>query len=131
VIWVKRFLADLFGAQIDGFRFARGMFWLFALMAVWEFGQHVIEVRIGFFDSAAASKAVAMDATRMALGWVKMILVYAGGFSSRSDICCGAMRGERCVCRAATCYGTRPISSTRWRCSRWSSTPAAWSRRDR
>jgi hypothetical protein len=78
--WVKCFLVDLFGAQIDGFRFARGMFWLFALMAAWEFGQHVIEVRIGFFDSAAASKAVAMDATRMALGWVKMILVYAGGF---------------------------------------------------
>ena len=78
--WALRFLADMFGAQLDGFRVARALPWLFLLLAGWEMAQHVVEVRIGFFESEAASKAVAMDSSRMAMGWVKMILVYAGGF---------------------------------------------------
>jgi hypothetical protein len=78
--WLKRYFADLFGAYADGVRVAAALPWLFALVAGWEFAQHVVEVRIGFFDSREASKAVSLDGSRMALGWVKMLLVYVGGF---------------------------------------------------
>lgn len=53
---------------------------LFTVLIGWEFAQHVIEVRIGFFDSREAAKAVANDPSRMAFGWIKMISVYVGGF---------------------------------------------------
>ncbi len=78
--WVRRFFADLLGAYTDGVRFARGLPLLFAVMVLWEFGQHVLEVRIGFFDSIETSRAVSLDGSRMILGWIKMILVYAIGF---------------------------------------------------
>src|SRR5438309_1088702 len=78
--WLKRFFGDLFGAYRDGVRVALALPWLFALIAGWEFAQHVLEVRIGFFDSREAAKAVSLDGSRMALGWVKMLLVYVGGF---------------------------------------------------
>lgn len=77
---VGRFFRDLFGAYADGFRVAWGLPWLTALLVLWEFGQHVMEIRIGFFDSVEASKAVGLDSSRMVLGWIKMFLVYAGGF---------------------------------------------------
>ena len=78
--WVKRFFSDLVGAYADGFRFAAGLPLLFAAMVALEFGQHAIEFHIGFFDSEAAGRAVALDSSRMILGWIKMILVYVGGF---------------------------------------------------
>jgi len=77
---VRRFLADLIGAHRDGLRVVGGLPWLFGAIILWEFAQHVIEYRIGFFDSRAAAKAVSLDGSRLALGWVKMILVYVGGF---------------------------------------------------
>jgi hypothetical protein len=80
MIWLRRFFTDLFGAYLDGFRVARALPWLFVALVAWEFVQHVVEVRIGFFESEAASRAVAQDTTRIAFGWVKMLLVYVGGF---------------------------------------------------
>lgn len=77
---IRRFLADWVGSYRDGARVAMGLPWLFGGIILWEFAQHVIEYRIGFFDSRAAAKAVALDQGRMVLGWVKMILVYVGGF---------------------------------------------------
>ena len=76
----RRFLHDLVGVYADGLRTMRGLPLLFAALIAWEFFQHVIEYRIGFFTSRAAAQAVAHDPSRMALGWVKMILVYVGGF---------------------------------------------------
>lgn len=76
----KRFFADLLGAQLDGVRFARALPLVFLAMAALEFAQHVMEIRIGFFDSREAARAVANDSARMTLGWIKMILVYAAGF---------------------------------------------------
>ena len=78
--WLGRFFRDLFGAHVDGVRAMIGLPWLFALLIGWEFAQHVIEVRIGFFDSREAAKAVADDPSRMIFGWIKMISVYVGGF---------------------------------------------------
>lgn len=77
---LRRFVADLFGAYADGVRVVAGLPWLFGAIIAWEFAQHVMEWRIGFFDSRAAATAVSQDGSRMALGWVKMILVYVGGF---------------------------------------------------
>lgn len=77
---IRRFVADLVGAYIDGLRAMRGLPLLFAALIAWEFAQHVIEYRTGFFVSRAAAQAVAHDPSRMALGWIKMILVYVGGF---------------------------------------------------
>lgn len=77
---LRRFFGDLIGAHLDGFRSMMGLPLLFAVLIVWEFAQHVIEVRIGFFDSREAAKAVANDPARMAFGWIKMISVYVGGF---------------------------------------------------
>lgn len=80
VTWLRRFFSDLIGAHLDGVRAAMGLPLLFAVLIGWEFAQHVIEVRIGFFDSREAAKAVANDPSRMVLGWIKMISVYLGGF---------------------------------------------------
>lgn len=78
--WLRRFFADLLGAHADGVRAIGGLPLLFVLLIGWEFAQHVVEVRIGFFDSVEAGRAAANDPARMALGWVKMISVYVGGF---------------------------------------------------
>ena len=90
---VRRFLADWIGAYRDGARVAVGLPWLFGGIILWEFVQHVIEYRIGFFDSPAAAKAVALDQGRMALGWVKMILVYVGGFFAIRYCVIGSAKG--------------------------------------
>ena len=78
--WVKRYFADLLGAYLDGVRVVAGLPLLFGALIAWEFAQHVVEIRTGFFVSKAAAHAVSLDPSRMALGWVKMILVYVGGF---------------------------------------------------
>jgi hypothetical protein len=77
---IRRFFGDMIGAYGDGVRVVRGLPWLFGAIIAWEFAQHVIEYRIGFFDSRAAAKAVSLDGSRMVLGWIKMLLVYVGGF---------------------------------------------------
>lgn len=77
---IRRFFADLFGAYLDGIRVAAGLPLLFGAIIVWEFAQHIIEYRLGFYRDAATARAVSLDEGRMALGWVKMILVYVGGF---------------------------------------------------
>jgi hypothetical protein len=78
--WIRRYFADLIGAHIDGVRAIAGLPWLFALLIGWEFAQHIAEVHAGMFDSLAKAKAVQYDGTRLALGWVKMLSIYAGGF---------------------------------------------------
>jgi len=78
--WIKRYFTDLIGAHVDGVRAIAGLPLLFALFVGWEFAQHVAEVRSGMYVSLAAAKAVQYDPARMALGWVKMLSVYVGGF---------------------------------------------------
>lgn len=78
--WIKRFLADAFGAQLDGFRVAAALPLVFVAMAGCELAQHAVEMRIGFFASEASAKAVSLDGARMAFGWLKMLLVYVAGF---------------------------------------------------
>jgi hypothetical protein len=80
MMWVKRFFGDLIGAHVDGARVMLALPWLFAVVVLWEFAQHVVEIRIGFFTDAETSKAVGLDGSRMMFGWVKMALVYVGGF---------------------------------------------------
>ncbi|MGR6328381.1 hypothetical protein ACU5AX_04895 [Sphingomonas sp. XXL09] len=77
---IQRFLAVAWQSYRDGPRVLAGLPWLFGAIIAWEFAQHVMEYRIGFFVSREAAKAVSQDGGRMALGWVKMILVYVGGF---------------------------------------------------
>lgn len=45
---------------------------LFALPLIAEFTQHVVEYRVGMFDSMEAMKAVSDDASRMGFGYVKV-----------------------------------------------------------
>lgn len=80
MIWLKRYFTDLAGAHLDGLRTMRGLGWLFAFIIAWEFAQHVVEVRIGMYESEDAMRAVGNDPARMVMGWIKMILVYIGGF---------------------------------------------------
>ena len=61
MVWVQRFFSDLLGAHLDGVRAIRGLPLLFVLLVGWEFAQHVMEVRVGFFDSWSA-KAFAPSA---------------------------------------------------------------------
>lgn len=77
---IHRYLATLWQAYRDGPRVLAGLPLLFGGIIAWEFAQHIMEYRIGFFDSRAAARAVSQDGGRMVLGWVKMILVYVGGF---------------------------------------------------
>lgn len=78
--WLKRFGIDLIGVHVDGVRVMRALPWLFGVLIAWELAQHVVEVRIGFFTSVDAARAVQEDGGRMLLGWVKMLSVYVGGF---------------------------------------------------
>lgn len=77
---VRRFFVDLVGAYADGVRSMIALPLLFALLVGFEFIQHVAEVRIGFFNSAAAAHSFSNDSSRMTLGWLKMTSVYVGGF---------------------------------------------------
>lgn len=78
--WFKWFAKDLIGIHADGLRAAAGLRWFFLAVVLWEFAQHILEVRIGFFESREMARAVESDPTRMVLGWIKMALVYLGGF---------------------------------------------------
>jgi hypothetical protein len=80
MIWGKRFVLDIVSAHIDAVRAIVALPWFFALVIAWEFAQHIMEIRIGFFDSRAAASAVAATPSRMLLGWVKELWVYIGGF---------------------------------------------------
>ncbi|MEN3749119.1 hypothetical protein TPR58_18240 [Sphingomonas sp. HF-S3] len=80
MMWVKRFFGDLIGAHVDGARVMLALPWLFGIVVLCEFAQHVVEIRTGFFVDAATREAVALDAGRMAFAWPKMALVYIGGF---------------------------------------------------
>lgn len=63
-------------ALVDLYPKGLSLFWLapavMALVVIPEFIQHVVEVRLGMFDSRAAFAALAMDPTRMAFGYVKI-----------------------------------------------------------
>ncbi|MBS0479885.1 MAG: hypothetical protein JSR79_11380 [Proteobacteria bacterium] len=78
--WIRRYFTDLIVAHVDGVRAIAGLPWLFVLLIGWEFAQHIAEVRSGMFESLATAKAVQYDGARLALGWVKMLSVYVGGF---------------------------------------------------
>ncbi|MCT2399041.1 hypothetical protein [Novosphingobium mangrovi (ex Huang et al. 2023)] len=46
------------------------------LAVVFEFVQHVVEVRIGLFESRAAFNALTLDSTRMAFGYAKVAALW-------------------------------------------------------
>lgn len=52
------------------------MIWLapaaLALVVIPEFAQHVVEVRLGMFDSVEAARSIQNDPTRWAFGYVKI-----------------------------------------------------------
>lgn len=80
MIGFKRYFRDLVGVHIDGFAFARAVPLVFLLVVAIELTQHIIEVRIGFFGSAEQRRAVAMDSSRLVLGWMKMLSIYGVGW---------------------------------------------------
>lgn len=80
MIWIRRFFTDLAGTYLDSLRAFKGLPWLLAAIVLWEFAQHVIEVRIGMFESKEAARAVGQDGSRMVFGWIKMASIYVGAF---------------------------------------------------
>ncbi|MXP11177.1 hypothetical protein [Pseudoblastomonas halimionae] len=78
--WIMQFGRDAIGSFGDGLRAMKGLPWLFAAIVLWEFAQHIVEVRIGMFESVEQARAVGGDALRMVFGWIKMLSVYLGGF---------------------------------------------------
>lgn len=80
MFWTRRFFTDLAGSYLDSLRAIKGLPWLFAAIMLWEFAQHIVEVRIGMFDSIEAAREVGQDTTRMVFGWVKMASIYVGAF---------------------------------------------------
>lgn len=78
--WIRRFSADLAGSYLDSLRAIKALPWLFAAIILWEFAQHVVEVRIGMFTNEETARAVSQDGARMVFGWVKMISIYVGAF---------------------------------------------------
>lgn len=78
---IRIFFTSLGGAFGDTARVFRALPWLIVLMAGIELTQHVIEVRIGFFSpDFAVRHAAALQPIRMALGWPKMLMVWAVAF---------------------------------------------------
>lgn len=73
-------MSDLAGRFVNGLRvtFLGGLslFWLAplipAIVIVPEFVQHVVEIRLGMFESVDAFNALANDPTRWAFGYVKI-----------------------------------------------------------
>lgn len=80
MIWIRRFFVDLAGTYLDSLKALRALPWLFAAIVLWEFAQHVVEVRIGMFENAERARELSGDPLRMAFGWVKMASIYVGAF---------------------------------------------------
>lgn len=100
--WITRFFADFIGVHLDGLRAMRGLLFLFVAIVLWEFAQHVIEVRIGMFESREAARALGGDGSRMLFGWVKMMSVYVGGFFVIRHLF--ARRGDTNLAPVATAF---------------------------
>ena len=80
MIWLRRFFADMIGSYLDSLRALRALPWLFAAIVLWEFAQHVVEVRIGMFESRDMARLTNDNGLRMAFGWTKMTSIYVGAF---------------------------------------------------
>ncbi|HAD18729.1 MAG TPA: hypothetical protein DCF81_17935 [Erythrobacter sp.] len=80
MIWLRRFFADMIGSYLDSLRALRALPWLFAAIVLWEFAQHVVEVRIGMFESRDMARLRNDNGLRMAFGWIKMTSIYVGAF---------------------------------------------------
>ena len=64
----------------DAAAYVRACTGLFLLVVAAELAQHLIEYRAGFYDSLAAMKAAEGDVARMAMGHVKVLLLFATNF---------------------------------------------------
>ena len=64
--------------EVSALLYPRGvsMFWLapavLALVVIPEFAQHVVEIRLGMFESSEAARTIQNDPTRWAFGYVKV-----------------------------------------------------------
>jgi hypothetical protein len=68
------------GVYGGAWRYALACPLLFAVPVVAEFVQHVIEMRIGMYDSLAAAQAVEANGARMAWGVVKTLALALAGY---------------------------------------------------
>ena len=80
MFWIQRFARDLLGSYADSVRALAALPWLFAAIIGWEFAQHVVEVRLGMFESREIARAMNDDGLRMVFGWIKMASIYVGAF---------------------------------------------------
>jgi len=68
------------GAYGGAWRFALACPLLFAVPVAVEFIQHVIEMRIGMYDSIAAAQAVEANGARLGWGVVKTLALFLAGY---------------------------------------------------
>lgn len=73
-------IGELKGVYGGAWRYMLACPVLFAVPAVAEFIQHVIEMRIGMYDSIAAAQAVETDGARLGWGLFKTLALTAAGF---------------------------------------------------
>lgn len=64
----------------DGWRAAMLFPLLFLIPALAEFAQHVVEIKVGMYDSAAAAKAAAEDSNRLLFGFAKTLAIGLPGY---------------------------------------------------
>lgn len=95
---VRTVLAAAFAAVRDQYRFGLGLFvaapLAIALVVVPEFIQHVVEIRIGMFDSRALAHALSADPTRWAFGYAKLAGLVLAFLACARAVWCG-MEGGR------------------------------------
>ena len=73
-------IAELKGVYSGVWRYALACPLLFAVPVVVEFIQHVIEMRIGMYDSVAAAQAVEANGARLGWGVVKTLSLALAGY---------------------------------------------------
>jgi hypothetical protein len=77
-------IADFKSVHAGAWRYALACPLLFAVPAAAEFIQHVIEMRIGMYDSVAAAQAAAANGARLGWGLIKTLsLTLAGYWAAR------------------------------------------------
>lgn len=74
------FLASIYGAHRDSLLFLLACPLLAAVPVVVEMIQHVVEVKLGMYDSLAAAKAADAHPLRMAFGFAKTLALSLAGY---------------------------------------------------
>ena len=101
-------IATLREAYAMSTRFTRALPWIVAIVIVAEFAQHVVEIRIGMYDSMMQAKAVQDAPARLLAGHLKVLVIALLGY------CVTRFLGHGDDAKAATQIDMRAVRLYVW-----------------